>query len=208
MFRPTPVIAVIALAVAGAAVAQPGMLAAAEAFKRLGEAAFSAPDSDLKAAVARASAMVAGVRATLPPGAARDMDAELRTLAAASRAGDRASIALASAEAYRILVGLSNPASKIPPEVRLLDYARLRYKGDLLARPPGWDDARDAVAFARERWTTLRPRIGSGSLRLKIDDVLDELDSAAADRDPARGDQAANDLLDLIDQLEAYFAAP
>jgi hypothetical protein len=205
MIRWSPVAAVIAFA--GAAAAQPGLLATAQAFKLLSEGAFSTPDPALEAQAARASAMVTGMRPTLPPGAARDAQAELQALEAARRAHDRAGVALASADVYRILVSLSDQASKVPPEVRLLDYARLRYNADLRARPPRWDDARDAVAFALGRWTAIAPRVTDGSLRLKVDDALNRLNIAAGDRDPGRADRASNDLLDLIQQLDAVFVA-
>jgi hypothetical protein len=207
MNHPGPVAAIIAVAFSGVAATQPALLAVAHSFKMLNEAAFAAPLPTLDAAAARALAMMENVRATLPPGVARDLASELRALDAARRAGDRPGISLASAEIYRMLVVLAGPHTKIPPEVRLLDYARMRYKADLQVRPPRWDDGRDDAIYARARWNDLRPRITEGSLRLKVDMGLDELDSAVRDRDLVRADQAANDFLDLIDQLEAYFAA-
>jgi hypothetical protein len=207
MIRSGPAAAVIALAVAGVAAAQPALTAAAGTFKMLSEAAFAGTESAIAAAAARAEAAAAGVRPALPPGAARDLEAQLQALEAARRARDRSGIALASAEAYRILASLSDRTSKIPAEVRLLDYARLRFKADTRAAPPRWDDARDAVAFARARWAPIAPRVTTGSLRIQVDKALDDLDAAAGDRDPIKADQASDRFLDLTHQLEAYFAA-
>lgn len=83
MTRASPVAAVIVLASSGAVAAQPGLLAAAAAFKVLSEAAFAVPDPALYAAAAHALTTMAGVRAAIPPGVARDVQAELRALDAA-----------------------------------------------------------------------------------------------------------------------------
>jgi hypothetical protein len=207
MFRSSPVAAIIALAVGAAAAAQPALNPAAQAFKVLSEAAFTTPDATLDATTARAVTRVAGARGAVPPAVAGELQAELRTLDAARRARNRAGVALASAEVYRILVEVGGPTTKIPPEVRLLDYARLRYEADLQAGPTRWDDARDAAAFARARWTEIAPRVNAGALRLQVDQTIDQLDVAAGDRDPELANQAAGDLSDLVQQLEAYFVA-
>jgi hypothetical protein len=209
MFHSSPVVAaVIALAFSGAAAAQPALTAAAPAFRMLSQAAFVTPDSALDASTARAVARVASVRATFPPAATAELEDQLRRLDAARRARNRAGVALASAEVYRILVEVGGPnATKIPPEVRLLDYARLRYQADLQAGPTRWDDARNAAAFARSRWTEIAPRVASGALVLQVDQAIDNMDIAAGDRDPVQADRAVGDLSDVVQQLEAYFIA-
>lgn len=205
MMRWSPVTAILVVASASVAAAQPALLPAAGSFRELSEAAFAAPQPALDQAAERALVSMGRVRASLPPGESREVGTQLAALDAARRGGDRPRIALASAEVYRILVTFAGPQTKIPPEVRLLDYSRLRYQGALATAPLRWDDARGAVVYARARWAELSPRVTEGSLRLRVGDALDAMDSAAGDRSSPRADQAASDFQSVVSQLQAYF---
>lgn len=64
----------------------------------------------------------------------------------ARNANNRADIALASIEGFREVVGVMPGRSLVPADVRLLDYAGLRYDADVQASTPRWADMPKATA--------------------------------------------------------------
>lgn len=179
-------------------------LQAAEPFEALTETAFSATPPQLGAAVTKAEAAAAAIMGDLPPEAAGRLEHQMQQVKAEQAAGNRAGIALASIDAYRTLVTAAPPA-RVPNAVNLLDYAGFRYQAQLRARPVRWDDAAASAAFAQGQWGQMMPKVTDALLTARVSAAVDDLKAAAAFRDPAKAERAANTELALVDELETYF---
>jgi hypothetical protein len=179
-------------------------LQAAEPFEALTETAFSATPPELGAAVTKAEAAAAVIVRDLPPEAAGRLKDQVQQVKAEHAAGNRAGIALASVEAYRTLVTAAPPA-KVPNAVNLLDYAGFRYQAELRAQPVRWDDAVASATFAQAQWDQLMPKVIDAVLTARVSAAVNDLKAAAASRDRARAESAANTELALVDELETYF---
>lgn len=179
-------------------------LQAAEPFEALTETAFSATPPELGTAVTKAEAAAAAIMHDLPRDAAGRLADQIRQVKAEHAAGNRAGVALASVEAYRTLVTAAPPA-KVPNAVNLLDYAGFRYQADLRAQPVRWQDAVAAAAFAQAQWDQLRPKVTDAALEARVTAAVNELKAAAAVRDRAKAERAANAELALVDELETFF---
>ncbi|HEV7386064.1 MAG TPA: hypothetical protein VGN89_14380 [Phenylobacterium sp.] len=187
--------------------AQAGLLAAAEPFEALTEMAFTAKPLELDRSIATAVATAEHVRPALPSDAQRDLKTQLDAIAAARRVDDRAGVALASVEIYRLLVSHA-AAGPVPMEVNLLDYAGFRYDADLKARPSRWDDMAEAAAFGQEKWDAIAARVTDPGLHDRMAKALSDMAAAAARKDAALAADAVKRELDLVDLLEVFFTRP
>jgi hypothetical protein len=179
-------------------------LQAAEPFEALTETAFSATLPELGVAITKAEAAAAAITRDLSPDAAGRLADQMRRVKAEQAAGNRAGIALASVEAYRTLVTAAPPAT-VPNAVNLLDYAGFRYQAELRAQPVRWDDAVASAAFAQAQWDPLMSKVRDAALKARITAAVNDLKAAAASRDGAKAERAANAELALVDELETYF---
>lgn len=180
-------------------------MAASEYFETLTETAFTATPEQLDAAIAQARTAAERDRKSLPAPAVAALDQRLAQIADHRARMARADLALASVEAYRLVVS-AQPAGPIPVEVSLLDYAGFRYDADLKAQPPRWDDAAQAADFAAEQWARISPRVTNADLRDRFSAALTEMAAAAKARDPGPAAEVATRELDMVDQLETYFS--
>ena len=144
------------------------MRAAAEPFETLTETAFSAPVPELRKRLTKAEEALQGVRPFLDREAASEMADHLSVLNAAASKADRALIALASIELYRVLVSSVSGKTKIPVSVSLLDYAGFRYSADLKADPIRWSDMAKAAMFAEQEWQMLAAEVASRDLASEV----------------------------------------
>jgi len=186
--------------------AQAGLHAAAEPFKALTKTAFTAKPVDLDKAIAAAMASAERARPALPAEAKSKLKAQLDAIAAARPAGDRAGIALASVEVYRLLASLASPGPT-PVEVNFLDYAGLRYDAGLKARPLRWEDMIEAAAFGQEKWSAIANGVTDAALRQRMSSALTDMAVAAQRKDATLAAGAATRELALVDLLEAYAAS-
>ena len=180
-------------------------MAASEYFETLTETAFTATPEQLDAAIAQARTAAERDRKSLPAPAVAALDQRLAQIADHRARMARADLALASVEAYRLVVS-AQPAGPIPVEVSLLDYAGFRYDADLKAQPPRWDDAVQAADFAAQQWARISPRVTNADLRDRFSAALTEMAAAAKARDPGPAAEVATRELDMVDQLETYFS--
>ena len=200
----SPTVPVSHAATSAAAPAASRQLQAAEPFEALTETAFSATPTELSTAVGKAETTAATIRRDLPADAANRLTNQVRQVKVQHAAGNRAGIALASIEAYRTLVTAAPPA-KVPNAVNLLDYAGFRYQADLRATPIHWDDTVASAAFAEAQWNQLRAQVNDPSLNARVSAAISDLTAAAASRNRAQAERAANAELALVDGLETYF---
>ena len=187
-------------------VADAGLLAAAEPFEVLTEAAFTARLLALDQAIATAVATADHVMPALPPEAQWELKTQLDAIAAARLVADRPGVALASAEIYRLFVSYGSP-DEVPKEVALLRYAGLRYDADLKARPIRWDDMIQAATFGHRTWAAVEGRVLEAVLHERMSKALNDMADATRRRDAALADDAQKRELELASLLEAYFTA-
>ncbi|WP_339930130.1 hypothetical protein [uncultured Brevundimonas sp.] len=179
---------------------------ASEYFETLTETAFSATPAQLDATIAQARAAVARDRRTLSPPVAALLDERLRQIADAREGLNRADLAIASIEAFRLVVSATSTAGGVPLEVSLLDYAGFRYGADLKAPVVRWDDAAQAADFAAEQWALISARVSDQALRSRFGAAVAAMAASARNRDAAGAALAGATELDLVDELETFFA--
>ncbi len=181
--------------------ARQGLLAAAERFENLTEAAYAQrPDSDAKLALARAEAKHA--RPLLDSPAQVALDTAMNSVERAASSGQSANLSLASIEIYRLFITAANGSAEVPLPIGLLDYAGFRFQADGRAWPVRWDDMVKAHVFAVEQWNSVKTRIGDAGAARDFDASLAAMDSAVRARDKLAAAKAATRELDLVDVLE------
>jgi hypothetical protein len=181
------------------------LLAAAEPFEALTEMSFSAMGLHLQRLVADADAAAQGARALLAPAAQAQLDARLTEIHQAHKADDKAGLAIASVEAYRILVSAA-PTGKVPTAVNLMDYAGFRYDADFRAKPIRWADMKQAAAYAREQWNSIAPKITDRTLMQSVDVALTDMQLAVDQQNTFKARRSVNAELGFVDALEKYFS--
>lgn len=183
------------------------LLAAAEPFEKLTEISFSAAPAVLDSTITEVRTAANGVRGNLASDAATRLDEQLAAIATARRADNRAELAIAAVEGYRILVSGSAAGMKVPAAVKLLDYAGFRYAADVRASPARWADMSQAVSFAREQWASISSQVTDAALRASVEKSLTDMGAAATRRDASAAGAAAQRELALVDDLEKMFAS-
>lgn len=181
--------------------------AAAEPFETLTETAFAAPETELRKTLTKAEEALQRVRPLLGKEAADEVADHASVLKAAASKTERALMALASIEVYRVLVSSVSGAAKVPRAVSLMAYAGFRYDADLKADPIRWSDMGEAAQFAKQEWLTLAPRVGSPKLAAEVNRAVAGMVDAAQHKDKSAAAQSAKAELDLVDQLETHFAS-
>lgn len=183
------------------------ILAAAESFEQLTETSFSATPSVLDGTIAEVQSAAAGLKGVLSQDADSRLNALLADIATARKADKRADLAIAAVEGYRVLVSAVSTNAKTPTAVNLLDYAGFRYDADLKAKPSRWDDMARAVAFGRDQWALIAPRVTDAGLNGQMEKALADMAGAAAGRDATAAAAAAQRELALVDDLEKFFSS-
>jgi hypothetical protein len=183
-----------------------GMLAAAEPFEALARIAFTAKPPFLDRSIATAINLAEHAKPALPPDAQWELKTHLDAIAAARLVEDRAGVALAALEVYRLFVSHAPPAI-LPREVYLLRYAGLRYGADLKAGRDTWSDMAEAAAFGERAWNAIRG-VADPTLRQGMSQALADMADAARRRDAARAAAADQRELEVVGLLETYFTTP
>jgi hypothetical protein len=183
--------------------ASSAIIAAAEPFEGLTEQAATAPWAQVDGLLSTARAAVGAIRSRLPASSSARVETQLNEIAAARSSQDRLGVALASVEGYRTIVEAQNRATAKPPiPVSLLDYAGFRYDALASARSVDWNAMAQSVAFARQQWSILKPRIKSPAMTGVVESALDGMSAAVKTRNVAFARSAAATELSLVDLLE------
>lgn len=183
-------------------------LPATEYFEGLTEEAFAATDQRLDALISLARTASDRDRQTLSPAMAAELDNLLTRIDRHRAAMNRADLAIASVEAYRLFVSASPGSDPIPMQVSLLDYAGFRFSADLNAGPTRWDDALVALGYADSQWNQISGRVTDTAVRNRFNSALTGMRTALAANDLAGAKQAGLRELDLVDELETWFSRP
>ena len=192
---------------AATAEGQSSVTAVAEPFEVLTEQASTINWTAMDNLIANARAAADGVRAQIDPSSGGKLDQQLAAIRVARRANDRKAIALAAVEGYRTVVEAQDPATTSPPiPISLLDYAGFRYQALASSGNVDWPELVRSVAFARQQWSVVGPRIDSPGLRSAFESTLSGMDDAAKSHDAAYARGAAATELALVDTLEEHIA--
>jgi hypothetical protein len=180
--------------------------ASGEPFEKLSETAFDASWKTLSKGIGDANDAASKVRASLPAADAARLDAQLAAVRDARQKQDRTGLSLAAIEGYRVLVSAVTAQAKVPTEVSLLDYAGFRYKANLKANPPRWDEMGQAVEFARQTAKALAPKMPSPDLAANVDKIIGMMDQAVKDKNVKLAASSVKSELDYVDVIEKAFA--
>ncbi len=192
--------------VADAEIQRIAPMVAPEYFETLTEAAFTDTPAQLDAAIASARAASSRDGKRLPAPAQAELVHRLEQIRQARAADNRADLAIASIEGYRLFVSAGINVGSAPVEVALLDYSGFRYGADLAATPTRWDDARAASAFAETRWAAIQSRVTDAALKSRFAVTLAGMKAAADAEDAGLAAQFNRAELDQVDELETFFA--
>lgn len=183
-------------------------LPATEYFEGLTEEAFTATGQRLDTLIELARTSSARDRRTLSSAKAAELDGLLARISENRASMNRADLAIASVEAYRLFVSSSPTSSPIPTQVSLLDYAGFRFGADLNAQPVRWDDAAIALDYADAQWRQISLQVTDAVVRDRFANSLSGMRAALVRRDLTDAKQARLHELDLVDELETWFSRP
>lgn len=178
------------------------MLAAAEAFENLTEAALAADPKSIGAELALARRESGAARPFLDASTLGEIARLEIRLSDAVGQDDPVEVSLAANEFYRLFITAAHGEAKIPLEIGLLDYVGFRYRADSRAQPPRWQDMAQAHAYAEEQWRAVRPQIADRQTADRFDAVIMAMGLAVEDKDARAAASAANDELEQVDVLE------
>ncbi|MGO4409276.1 MULTISPECIES: hypothetical protein [unclassified Brevundimonas] len=183
------------------------LLAAAEDYETLTESAFDKPVAELEVLQRAGYQKAQGLRRLLDAAQGAQINALNGRLDAARTAQDRAAIAIAAVETFRILVSAQDASGKTPVDVSLLDYAGFKFDALNKARPVNWDEMAADARFARETWARLSPQVKAPGLSGAFESAVSGMELAAARKNDVAASVAASNELALVDALEEYFTA-
>jgi hypothetical protein len=190
-----------------AAVARECIAAGAEALETLTEHAAATPAANLEAEARSTSTRVMACANALPTRQASELTQIIQRVDEFQTDHDRTRLALSAVEGYRVLVSAQiRGARDIPLEVALLDYAGFRYQASVRSATPLWSEARQAIDFADEQWSTLAARISDDGLKASFGAELNAMRRAVEATNVAEAQRASSTELDRVDELEQYFA--
>lgn len=201
-------VAIVAAGQAGAATGKgnDALLAGAEVFENITEAAPTLDQAGYAKLYAGYNANAATIDAALTPKQREELKVNTAGVARRWKAGERSAVALDAVEAYRTLVSaVDRSALPVPIQVSLLDYSGFRLNALLTAKPPNWSAIGKTVAEAKGFWTTIKPQVKDDTLADAMDRSFAALATAIEDRNPRMLTYAADMDLILVDGLEAYY---
>ena len=202
----------IALAPLGALAATPSeqnekLLAATDPYEGLTESAIEGDAAKVAKGLKAAKSAASATRTLLSPNAAGRFDTLLAETTSAQAKSNMVAVALASAELYKLLVTACDPAAlAVPAEVNLLDYVGFRSTALLKAAKPDWSALAATAQEGNALWTKIRIRVTDQKLQSGMDQALAGLTTAAAKQDAVLAATSAKQDLDLVDELEHFFA--
>lgn len=204
--------AFVAFSILGAAAATPAeqnekLLKATDPFEGLTETAIDGNSAKIAKAVKTAEEARPATRALLTAGAATRFDQLFDELTAAHAKRDFVTVALQSAELYKVLVTACDASALVVPmEVSLLDYAGFRIHALLKASAPDWSAIAAVTVEANGYWAKIRSRVANKKLQSGMDKAQAAMAASAAKHDAALSHSSAKANLDLVDDLEKFFA--
>ena len=178
------------------------LVAAAERFENLTEAAFSSNPAEVAKRTATAKSAAGSVREGMNADQGSAFDSALGKIGLAAQGNSPVDLSLASNEGYRAVLSEAGGEPKIPFDNGLLDYAGFRIVADARDPTPRWDDVREALGFASQRWNAVKPLIANAKAKDDFDKALVWIQEALVAKDARSLERAATREFDLVDVLE------
>ena len=180
----------------------------AEIFENLTESAPTLNAATFKKSLSDFETLYPDISRRLSPDRKQHLDRLVTDVRSAWQKGDRASMAIQSIEAYRVLQeAIDHGAQPVPVEVPLLDYAGFKLDALLLSTQVDWKQVASTAQEASTWWTAIGPKVTDMALRNAMDHTIDGIKDAAARKDRKFLSFAAKMDLILVDGLEKFFTS-
>ena len=184
------------------------LIGGAEIFENLTESATALKGVAFNKSLSDFKTLYPEISQRLSPDRKRRLDALVAGVRSAWQKGDRATMALQSIEAYRLLQeAIDHHGQPVPVEVALLDYAGFKIHALLLSTHPDWAEVSSTARQAATWWTAIGPKLTDPALRAAMDHTIDGIRNAAARKDRMLLGFAAKMDLILVDGLEGFFTS-
>ena len=184
------------------------LIGGAEIFENLTESAAALTSGAFDKSMSDFKTLYPKISQRLSPDRKSRLDALVAGVRSAWQKGDRATTALQSIEAYRLLQeAIDHRGQPVPVEVALLDYAGFKLDALLLSTHPDWAQVASTARHAATWWTAIGPKLTDPALRAAMDHTIDGIRNAAARKDRALLSFAAKMDLILVDGLESFFTS-
>ena len=180
----------------------------AEIFENLTESAPTLDAATFKKSLTNFETLCPEISQRLSPDRKKRLDTLVTSVRNAWQKGDRATMALQSIEAYRLLQeAIEHGGQPVPVEVPLLDYAGFKLNALLLSTQPDWKQVASTAQEASTWWAAIGPKITDTALRDAMGHTIDGIKDAAARKDRKLLSFAAKMDLILVDGLETFFTS-
>ena len=200
------VLAIVAFAPQASASRNETLLAATSPFEDLSEFALAKDAAGITKSLVAADSHVAAVRKVLPPAAATQFDALVKSLHQTATDKQHQALALNAVETFRLLLdNLDAKGLEVPKEVLLLDYVGFKLHVLEAAPQVDWEAIRKTVADGVGWWNVTKPKINQIALTDAMDSTIRGLQEGAKSQNQALVHFAAQLDLDLVDLLEVFF---
>ena len=171
-------------AVPSAAAKADPLAGGAEIFENLTESAPTIDAAAFKKSLSEFEMLYPEIAKRLSPARKKYLNRLVTDVRDAWRKGERASMALQSIEAYRLLQqAIDHGAQPVPVEVPLLDYAGFKLNALLLSKQPNWKQVASTAQEASIWWTAVRTKITDMALRDAMDRTVESIKDAAVRKD-------------------------
>lgn len=184
------------------------ILAALEPFESLTETALTGNAAKVAIAYKTVQGSRPNARMLLSGAMASRFDELFAQLEATHAQHDYIGESLQAAELYKLMVlSLDTTALTAPTkEVNLLDYVGFRLTALLQAPSPDWTAIAATTTEANGYWAAIRDQVGDAQLQRKMDETQKSIASGAERQDASLTRSSVKNDLDLVDELERYFA--
>lgn len=179
------------------------LLDGAEIFENLAESAHTVTQTQYAAAMADYARHADAINAGLAPDRKKQFASNINSLKNSWTKGNRTDLALASVEAYRLLVEAVMPAPGIlPMEVALLDYSGFKMSALAHSPNPNWNTIDKTAMEAANWWKMVAPQVRDRNLKQAMQRTVEAYAYARKTSNVALLIYSADMNLILVDALE------
>jgi hypothetical protein len=181
---------------------------ALEPFEGLTEAALTGDAAKVAIAYKTVQGSRTNARALLSGAMASRFDELFVQLEATHAKHNYIGESLQAVEIYKLMVFSLDTTSLTAPtrEVNLLDYVGFRLTALLQAPSVDWAAIAATTMEANGYWAAIRGQVGDAQLQRKMDETQKGIASGAERQDASQARANVKKDLDLVDELERYFA--
>ena len=184
------------------------LASAAEVFENLTEGAPSWSAAEVDRSLARFEVLHPTVSQRLPSASRARLDTLVGGVRTAWQQKDRATMALQSIEAYRLLQeSMDYTGQPVPVEVSLLDYSGFKLNALMLRTQPDWKQVAGTAQESSTWWKSIEAKVTDSKLQRAMNQTVKDMGDGALRQDTKLVRAAATKDLALVDDLETFFIA-